>query len=611
MATLDLFELRTARDTWLAVQADEVVMAEAPDPADMLILAVPRGAPQTCLLVAADGRMFGVEGDGMTAPAISCRLRRVPGGQAELRHPLAGRRFLGIVTGAPVGKPRRVLFDRVGDKVLDRFRLQPIDQVLLFGDARALLDEIGAATRAPMGADTLMGLLQAGSVRASLAEPLIRLLPPDALADLARRLLARPADLALIRRAIPHDPWLSDTLPALAAWLAQRPATRRLDLPAAADHVSVLQSGELRPQAGLALIAQARRTVAPRRLATLLTIVRNEGPYILDWLAHHRACGFDHAVIYSNDNDDGSDALLGLLADHGEITWVRNTLSPTARAQWKAHGHAFKALPDLLDYRWTMVLDLDEYIGFRTDLFGSIGELIGWHEFQQVDGLALRWLNYAAGRLDQWHDAPSTRRFLRREPEVSPMFKSLMRSNMVWDAHAHFPHPTLDTPFAYRLEDGAPCHHLNILKGIKGPADAVTADSAWVSHHIFRSAGEALMKIARGDCLWSAARPEGDERTDMIVRRFVAMADNPRLVTDDRTLLAARGLDAQLARLHALPGVQACDAAIKQGFAVRLAELTRTFIESDVATGKPPCYAQLQAILRHQAAQPRGRAEAA
>ncbi len=56
--------------------------------------------------------------------------------------------------------------------------------------------------------------------------------------------------------------------------------------------------------------------------------MRNEGPYILEWLAHHRAIGVRDALIYSNDCDDGSDALLDLLAGAGMATAREAMRSP-------------------------------------------------------------------------------------------------------------------------------------------------------------------------------------------------------------------------------------------------------------------------------------------
>ncbi len=606
-ALIDLFVPRTGRGNWLAVEqgGSDVEMAELVSPETALIACVPRGASQASFLMAADGRPIGIEGDGFTGPVVTVRMKSVPDGRVEFRHPLVPVRHLGVVTGVPVGKPNRVLFDRIGDPVLDRFELHPVAQDMLSPLGRALLSEMALAVCPPVSAAFLLARLHSGAVRAELAEALLRMLPADELANVARRLATCPADLALLRRAMPGDAWVDGTLPALLAWDdAGRPATRRAVSPATEDHVAVLQTGALRPQAGMTLQALARRTLSPRRMAALLATARNEGPYLLDWIAHHRAVGFQHIVIYSNDNDDGSDDLLGVLADRGEITWVNNELSPVSRAQWKAYGHAFKVLPDLVDYRWTMVLDIDEYFSFRPAMFGSVSDVIAWHEYQHVEALALRWLTFAAGARDVWRDAPSPLRFVHRDPVVDPVFKSLVRSHLFWDSHCHFPYPTLDQPFAYRIEDGAPCHHMGKLRGIHTPVDAVSADTTWVSHYIYRSAGEALIKIARGYALWSAESVLADNsvidaRLETLMQHFVTLAEKP-LLEDRRTIACAPGLQAELLRLRALPGVEDADRAIKSLYPGRIAEVSEAFLFEPPRADRSPAHEKFRSMLSGQ-----------
>ncbi|MEQ3709894.1 MAG: glycosyltransferase family 2 protein, partial [Tateyamaria sp.] len=56
----------------------------------------------------------------------------------------------------------------------------------------------------------------------------------------------------------------------------------------------------------------------------VITTMRNEGAFLLEWLAHHRAVGVDHFVVFSNDCDDGTDDMLDKLAELGWLTHVRN-----------------------------------------------------------------------------------------------------------------------------------------------------------------------------------------------------------------------------------------------------------------------------------------------
>ena len=51
----------------------------------------------------------------------------------------------------------------------------------------------------------------------------------------------------------------------------------------------------------------------------LAAIVRNEGPYLVEWAAYHYALGFREIIVFSNFCDDASDQLLDRLDDLGII----------------------------------------------------------------------------------------------------------------------------------------------------------------------------------------------------------------------------------------------------------------------------------------------------
>ena len=56
----------------------------------------------------------------------------------------------------------------------------------------------------------------------------------------------------------------------------------------------------------------------------VISTMKDEGPYILEWLAYHRAIGFTDFLIYTNDCSDGTDLLLDRLQHNGIVTHVRN-----------------------------------------------------------------------------------------------------------------------------------------------------------------------------------------------------------------------------------------------------------------------------------------------
>ena len=43
-----------------------------------------------------------------------------------------------------------------------------------------------------------------------------------------------------------------------------------------------------------------------------VTTLRNEAPFIVEWVAHMRAIGVTDLLVYTNDCDDGTEALLAV-----------------------------------------------------------------------------------------------------------------------------------------------------------------------------------------------------------------------------------------------------------------------------------------------------------
>ena len=56
----------------------------------------------------------------------------------------------------------------------------------------------------------------------------------------------------------------------------------------------------------------------------IVTTQKNEGAFLLEWLAHHKSIGFDDILVLSNDCSDGNDTMLDRLQDMGQLTHVRN-----------------------------------------------------------------------------------------------------------------------------------------------------------------------------------------------------------------------------------------------------------------------------------------------
>lgn len=169
---------------------------------------------------------------------------------------------------------------------------------------------------------------------------------------------------------------------------------------------------------------------APRVLAVLT--VRNEGVFLIDWLAHHRACGVSDFLVFSNDCQDGSDRMLDRLAALGWLSHLRND-GPHGGdgVQWaalkQADRHPLRAGAD-----WVIALDIDEYINIHVGN-RSLGALIA--ALPGATAITLTWRLFGNGGVMRDTGLPVTETFIRAAPAVmgwpwrAGMFKTLFRDD--------------------------------------------------------------------------------------------------------------------------------------------------------------------------------------
>ncbi len=594
--TASFHRISTAQGTWMAAGAEpsgrHITMQADDGTLPAVYALVPDSNRQRCFLVAADGAPLSVLVDGLSSVAVSAlRLVTDAPGLVRLKHPLSPLHYLGIAD-ADRPHPGELVFDTLGQTMLCVFGLLPVAPNSVPGCVREIATELALACAPPPRAAVLLAQLASGTVRPALAETLLRLLPPDELQLLALRLLDDFAALSALQSALPGDIWLNEVFPALSAWRVHREpvAGGVLASPLSDQFAAEPFEGISRPQAGMALVALARRQTGPRRGACILATVRNEGPYLLDWIAYHLSIGFEHIFLYTNDNEDGSEALLEALASHGVVTLVHNRSGTHVGPQYKAYAHALLLLPQILDYRWTAVIDADEYIGFDTTMFADFGEFIAWQETQPVDAIALCWLIHAADPAQGYTAEATPERFPLRDPQVNWHVKSLFRTRDFWQSQAHFPRATLDWPFVYRSETGVLHHHHGVEKRIPAHAAVAGARLAWVSHYMLRSAPEALWKMARGRADWNAAAVVEREvqHAHWLARTFMGLAEPGKAIEDRRIVACGARKQAMLARLLALPGVAEIDARLKRDFARLLEGVVQRFLASPRNDWDPP-----------------------
>lgn len=130
----------------------------------------------------------------------------------------------------------------------------------------------------------------------------------------------------------------------------------------------------------------------------MFTAQKDEGPFLLEWIAYHRVIGFDKFVICSNSCTDGSDKLLDELEAAGVVRHIRHTppenVAPQLNASRVATREAAFSPGD-----WVMWLDSDEFLNIKCG-DGKVNDLLA--ETEGADGVAISWRIFGDSGLSSW-----------------------------------------------------------------------------------------------------------------------------------------------------------------------------------------------------------------
>ena len=169
------------------------------------------------------------------------------------------------------------------------------------------------------------------------------------------------------------------------------------------------------------------------------TGMRNEGPFIVEWVCWYRMLGFE-VLVATNDCTDHSVALLDAFQSAGWLTHAphkpREGQPPQKSALRKIITHPLTAEVD-----WTLICDVDEFLVLHHH--ETIAGLIGPapHDFM---AMVFNWKCFGQGEWDRYQDGIVHRQFRRCGMGHLPMnrpFKTLLRNPTDWNRlGAHFPH---------------------------------------------------------------------------------------------------------------------------------------------------------------------------
>ncbi len=237
--------------------------------------------------------------------------------------------------------------------------------------------------------------------------------------------------------------------------------------------------------------------VATERSATLVAIARDEGRYIVEWLAHHLAIGFSRIIVYDHGSVDSMPAYIDRIAAVDRrirrIPWQVTSGSP----QVQAYNAALRRVAT----PWVAFLDIDEFLIPEKD--GSLPAFIGRIP-DDVSCVHINWRGFADGGRESDDYELVTRTFMMSSKNGwgnHHHVKSLARTAQVSNVLVH----DVDIRSGRYVQ----CDFQDSVLEVRGLAQRICYEGIQINHYQCKTYKEFEKRMLRGSANWSAGELGG------------------------------------------------------------------------------------------------------
>ncbi|MEM7489225.1 MAG: glycosyltransferase family 2 protein [Pseudomonadota bacterium] len=259
----------------------------------------------------------------------------------------------------------------------------------------------------------------------------------------------------------------------------------------------------LRAPAVAAAATEPPAAPSPRVLVT--TCMKDEGPFILEWLAWHQSIGIDDYVVFTNDCTDGTDLILDRLEELGHLQHLPNPAIATGNTHFQPVALSYTPhLPAWRKADYYISIDVDEFINVRVGR-GAISDLLD--AAGPFDALSMSELNHGANGRVAFEPGLMTEQFPRHQTEAPGRWKAARGVKTIVRLSEK-----LEKPRNHRPDFHADQGPVRWIDGSARPIETLAADPSLngidvrgsydlvsLNHFPLRSLESYLIKMFRGD----------------------------------------------------------------------------------------------------------------
>ncbi len=237
----------------------------------------------------------------------------------------------------------------------------------------------------------------------------------------------------------------------------------------------------------------------------IVTTMKNEGPFILEWLAYHRAIGVTDFLVYTNDCTDGTDTMFDLLDAKGIVEHAENPFRELDLKPQHAALQAAEATEVADNADWIICMDVDEYINIHIG-DGTLKAL--FNAVPDATLISMTWRLFGNADVAAYQDRPIIEQFeisapaVCRKPHQAWGFKTMFRNLGHYKKFGVHRPKGLKPEYLEQINwvngSGARMPDKMLRTGWRSSTSTIGYDLVSLNHYSLRSAESFLVKRDRG-----------------------------------------------------------------------------------------------------------------